>query len=460
MRGLSTRFAPGALVAVHALARLWVPRPQIFLDLFLFNGVALLLVVSIAQSKRFEDAFGRFALSGAVALWSCGSILSTYSEFFGSGSFNSNYANAFYVAMYPLAFIGLQRAMHTGKKVTFVEILDGAILGIGFSAVGSAFLISPVLPHFRGDAVATFFAVLFPITDLVLVALVLSLALISSFSKRSLLLCIGISVFAFADFLFLGMNIRGTYSLGSITDDLWLAGLAIVAEALRHQRSQRVKTQSLQPLFIALTVLMCATLLAVINLRPQYLPHFVAIPAIATLLVAFARMTMALRAANSLGEERLLARTDELTGLPNRRKFLAELEAIAGEGTQSSALLLMDLDGFKPINDQYGHETGDRILREVTKRFSRAIPQGSILARLGGDEFGLIIRGENESTFEIALALRATLSYPFIIDKNEISIDVSIGHVMVDGNANVLRRADLAMYQAKRERVGVWSDNN
>lgn len=458
MRGISTRYAPGVLIAVHAIARLWVPQSQIFLDLFLFNGAALLLVVSIAQSRKFNDRVGRFALASAVALWTCGSILSTYSEFFVNTHFSSNYANACYVAMYPFAFIGLQRATHTGKKITLVEILDGAILGIGLSAVGSAFLISPVLPHFRGDAVATFFAVLFPIADLVLVALVISLSLMSSFSERSLLLCIGILVFALADFLFLGMNIRGTYSLGSITDDLWLLGLVIVVEALEHRRSHRVKSESLHPLFIALTVLMCATLLAVINLRPQYLPHFVAIPAITTLLLAFARMTMALRAANSLGEERLLARTDELTGLPNRRKFLSDLTSLKGKEVNPSALLLMDLDGFKPINDHYGHEIGDMILREVTKRFSRAIPQGSILARLGGDEFGVIIHGESESTFEVALALRATLSYPFTIADDEIMIDVSIGHVMFDGDANILRRADLAMYQAKREGVGVWSE--
>jgi diguanylate cyclase (GGDEF)-like protein len=118
----------------------------------------------------------------------------------------------------------------------------------------------------------------------------------------------------------------------------------------------------------------------------------------------------------------------------------------------------MDLDGFKPINDHHGHEIGDDLLREVTKRFSRAIPHGSILARLGGDEFGAIVHGEQESTLEVALALRATLSYPFSIAEREIMIDVSIGHVMNDGSSNLLRRADLAMYQAKRERVGVWSE--
>jgi diguanylate cyclase (GGDEF)-like protein len=360
--------------------------------------------------------------------------------------------------MYPLAFIGLHRATHAGKKIGFVEILDGAILGIGLSAVGSAFFITPVLPHFRGNVANTFFAVLFPIADLVLAALVLSLALLSPYSARSILLCVGVAIFALADFVFLGMNIRSSYTLGSITDDLWLLGLVIVAEALQHRNSKQVKRESLHPLFIALTVMMCATLLAILNLRPNYLPHFVAFPAITTLVLAFARMTMALKEASSLGEERLLARTDELTGLPNRRKFLAELASLNQNTLTPTALLLMDLDGFKPINDHHGHEIGDDLLREVTKRFSRAIPHGSILARLGGDEFGAIVHGEHESTLEVALALRATLSYPFSIAEREIMIDVSIGHVMNDGSSNLLRRADLAMYQAKRERVGVWSE--
>jgi diguanylate cyclase (GGDEF)-like protein len=280
----------------------------------------------------------------------------------------------------------------------------------------------------------------------------------SAFSARTFLLCTGVSIFALADFVFLGMNIRGTYSLGSITDDLWLLGLVVVAEALEHRGPIRKRADSFHPIFISLTVLMCATLLAIINLRANYLPHFVAIPAIATLLLAFARMTMALKEANTLGEERLLARTDELTGLPNRRKFLADLTSLNQNPSTPSALLLMDLDGFKPINDHHGHEIGDDLLREVTKRFLRAIPQGSVLARLGGDEFGAIILGEQESTLEVALALRATLSYPFTISKHEITIDVSIGHVMNDGTSTLLRRADLAMYQAKRDGVGVWSE--
>ncbi|MCX6431056.1 MAG: GGDEF domain-containing protein, partial [Actinobacteria bacterium] len=344
------------------------------------------------------------------------------------------------------------------KQIRSVEVLDGAILGIGLSAVGSAFFIAPILPHFHGNAVETFFAILFPIADLVLVALVLTLSLLSPYSIRTLLLCTGVIIFLFSYFVFLSMRIQGTYTLGGASDDLWLLGLVLLVESLHHQGPKRAKADFLHPLYVVLAVMMSATLLAVTSLRPNYLPNFVVIPAIATLLLAFVRMTIALKEASSIGEERLLARTDDLTGLPNRRKFLADLADLNEEPTSTSALLLMDLDGFKPINDLYGHEIGDKLLREVSKRFSRAIPQGSILARLGGDEFGAIICGEKESTFEVALALRATLSYPFIIVDREISIDVSIGHVMNDGGANLLRRADLAMYQAKRNGVGVWAE--
>jgi|TARA_B110000503_G_C7041926_1_gene368573 diguanylate cyclase len=167
----------------------------------------------------------------------------------------------------------------------------------------------------------------------------------------------------------------------------------------------------------------------------------------ATLFLAFIRMVFVIRQANNLGEEKLLARTDELTGLPNRRRLIAELSTFSNiEG----ALMLLDLDGFKPVNDKYGHEMGDQILRQVAQRFSRSLPSGAILARLGGDEFGVLVAGNSELTLELANALQATLSYPFTVNGNVISISVSIGHVRNDGAGDLMQRADLAMYEAKR----------
>ena len=103
-------------------------------------------------------------------------------------------------------------------------------------------------------------------------------------------------------------------------------------------------------------------------------------------------------------------------------------------------------------------EAGDQLLVQVARRFERVIPRGALLARLGGDEFGALIPG-NEG-FEIAVALRASLAYPFRIQGEEIKLDVSIGEVFQEGGGEsraLLRLADEAMYRAKREGLGITS---
>lgn len=447
--------APILLVA-HFLAKLLFPQPQLFIDLFLYNLIALVTAISIGLSPKFNDKRAKFTVTSAIVLWTIGAMLSSYSEFYANPHIGSSIINACYLLFYPLIFIGLTRTLRTKRKLDAVEILDATILGIGLSALGTAFFISPILPKFDGNALKTFFAVLFPIADLVLIALVLSLVVISPIARRNFLVCLGVVAYAASDFLFLWLTVHRQYSLGSLSDDGWLLGLVLISEGFWHHGSEKDSSEPIHPIFTALSVMLSATLLAITSLRPGYLPHFILIPTIATLLLAFIRMTIALRQSRTIGEERLLARTDELTGLPNRRRFIAELQELAN--TPDGALLLLDLDGFKPINDQFGHEVGDQLLRQVSTRFMRALPQGSLLARLGGDEFGAIVRGNYEVTFEVALALRATLSYPFSISGREIHVGVSVGHVGNDGATNLLRRADNAMYQAKRERAGVWSE--
>jgi diguanylate cyclase (GGDEF)-like protein len=88
-------------------------------------------------------------------------------------------------------------------------------------------------------------------------------------------------------------------------------------------------------------------------------------------------------------------------------------------------------------------------------RFHRALPPDATLARLGGDEFGVLIHGSYETSMEVALALHATMSYPFLIGKESIDLGVSIGVAANNEDHDLLRRADVAMYRAKRESLGV-----
>jgi diguanylate cyclase (GGDEF)-like protein len=226
----------------------------------------------------------------------------------------------------------------------------------------------------------------------------------------------------------------------------------LIGESTWHKRDESNLPVATHPILIAVAVLFSATLLSLLALRPGYLPSFIIGPSVATLFLAFARMVIALRQAEEISAERTLARTDELTGLPNRRKFMAEL--IEFSNTEG-ALLLLDLDGFKPVNDKYGHAVGDQLLRAVAQRFSRSLPGHSTLARLGGDEFGALISGGYESTMDAALALHASVSYPFTISGERIMIGVSIGFVTNDGTRDMMHRADQAMYKAKREDLGV-----
>ena len=103
------------------------------------------------------------------------------------------------------------------------------------------------------------------------------------------------------------------------------------------------------------------------------------------------------------------------------------------------------------VNDLHGHETGDKVLQQVALRFERVLPAGALLARLGGDEFGVLYEGGHDSAVEVALALKATLSYPFHINNQEIRLGVSVGVAENKGERDLLIRADNAMYKAKRE---------
>jgi diguanylate cyclase (GGDEF)-like protein len=242
------------------------------------------------------------------------------------------------------------------------------------------------------------------------------------------------------------------YNFASIADDGWLVAILFIAYLTTVQGTQSQKVQPIHPALIAISIFISPILLAVAALRPDLFPIYIVALLIANLLLAFIRMSTALRHARVLVNERVLARTDELTGLANRRRLLAEIENFS---EVEGALMLLDLDGFKPINDEFGHEVGDLVLREVARRFTRIVPHGAILARLGGDEFGILIRGSYEDAIESAFALRASLSYPFSVQGREISVGVSVGLVRNDGAGDLLKRADSAMYRAKQMGMGV-----
>ena len=156
-------------------------------------------------------------------------------------------------------------------------------------------------------------------------------------------------------------------------------------------------------------------------------------------------------------EAQKLARHDPLTGLPNRRFFNEKLdEALRPDSdSQPIAVLMLDLDGFKSINDAYGHLAGDQALVEFTNRVSAILRPGTVFARIGGDEFGIIATKIASLDGPAALARRivSAVSEPFTIAGLTASIGVGIGIAVSPDSGNeqdvLVRRADLALYRAK-----------
>ena len=388
----------------------------------------------------------------AIGSWSLGSVTATASSYLEFSALLGNISDVLYLLFYPLALLGLQLLISIQQRLTILELVDASIVGLGLSTLGAAFALQPVIPHFDGDLNQSFLAIIYPVADLVLLCFILATVAMQGFSARGLLLSIGICVYAATDFLFLWQNLNLSYVFGSLVDYGWLLAFMMIAESAWQPSSEKSTKNGINPILITISVFLSATLLALLAIAPDNFPHFILIPAIGTLALAFVRMSIALNQARSIGHERVLARTDELTTLPNRRRLISEIQSFA---LRTGSLLLLDLDGFKPVNDTYGHEVGDKVLQQVAQRFSRALPNNALLARLGGDEFGILVDGSNESVMEIALALRGTLSYPFLIDGHEVSIGVSIGIADNDGAADLLQRADNAMYAAKRQALGV-----
>ncbi len=155
---------------------------------------------------------------------------------------------------------------------------------------------------------------------------------------------------------------------------------------------------------------------------------------------------------------------DALTGLPNRVLFLDRLDqairrAQRAEPAAAAAVLFLDLDRFKLVNDSLGHHVGDRLLIAVARRLESAVRPPDTVARLGGDEFTVLLDGVSDVHEAAAVAERVqhTLRIPFDIDERELHIDASIGIALADADAapdTVLRDADVAMYRAKAEGKG------
>jgi diguanylate cyclase len=266
-----------------------------------------------------------------------------------------------------------------------------------------------------------------------------------------------------ADCIYLLQVAGGATDASLLGNVFYMGATALLALAAWQPRSpgREDRLEGTWVLLIPSAFALCAVALLIVGqVRP--IGVLAEVLANATLLAALARTVLTFRDLRALAETRHQAHTDELTGLPNRRLFFARVQeeiASSPDGT-ALAVLLVDLDHFKELNDTLGHRTGDRLLAQIGPRLRSSVREGDTVARLGGDEFGILLPAPMDElrARQAAARVRWALTQPFLIDELHLQVVASVGVALYPDHGasgdELLQRADVAMYEAKGRRSG------
>lgn len=266
-----------------------------------------------------------------------------------------------------------------------------------------------------------------------------------------------------ADAMYVSWMAAGTYQTGTLVDVLWpLSYLLIGAATLlpAPQRCDQGEEASEAPLppwwrvtlpYLPVGGVIVAALLARDVSGHSPLPVFLALLALLAAL-AVRQILAANENLRLVGRLRQLAYVDQLTGLPNRLAFIRRLRSALG-GAQPVAVLLLDLDGFKQVNDRFGHTTGDNLLTGLSSRMRGAVADDGLIARIGGDEFAVLVTGRAATPEGLAERLLASLHPSAGEEVVGVHPSASIGIAEYgpqhESYTDLLRDADIAMYAAK-----------
>jgi len=425
-----------------------------------YLGAIVLLVLRAATAT--DDRHGWRALALAAGVWLAGTAVATFAGRPAGGA-ATGLADPLWLAFYPLALLAVAlRTRATLHGVVRSVRFDGLIGMLSVSAVGWLLVVEPIVVHAPDHGLATVVNSLYVIGDLALAALTVAVLGLHGWraGRAWVVLATGLAVFAAADTLYLGQISRGAYSQGSAMHLLWGAGLALMAlsawQPAADARPAPPCAAVLAPPFgfalAALGVLVYAGVASA--------PGAAVALAAGAVVASMARTALSFAEIRGLAEVRRLADTDDLTALPNRRhlerRLREELDAARARGT-SVALLLIDLDRFKELNDTLGHRAGDIVLEQIGPRLRAVLRAGDMLARLGGDEFAAVLADAAQAE-PVGRRIARALEEGLRVDGIDVRIGASIGIAVFpehgDDAETLMQRADVAMYQAKAARSG------
>jgi diguanylate cyclase (GGDEF)-like protein len=458
-------------VASWVLIALYVPasllptslsgeRPQTLLvvgsTVFFATQLTQLLLAAIATPKRRGTLL---LLMASVGLWTGAVSMVNASKLNEVAHFPAPSEWVFLAAYVAMAAYLIIDERHRMSRA-LVTWLDVIVVCGGTACVSALLLLLPVASQSSSHGLALLLALLYPLVDITLALLVVAQVVLRLRSdvRHAATTCAGLLLLAFADGQFVLSKGSATYTFSGILDAIWASAFAlIVGSACRKKVTPLVAVPRRNGPTIMVVASAAATI--VIALRPSAgLGPYIAAVGVLTLVAAGGQLVRALKEARGAAAAVALSRTDDLTLLPNRRAVHGRLDtALASDAPV--ALMLLDMDGFKEINDTLGHSAGDTVLQLAAYRMRSVLPPNVMVARLGGDEFALVMPTHDEILLmETARLILDTLNEPMTADGIEIVIGASIGIATRtdsdDTGSELLRRADIAMYQAKLSRNG------
>lgn len=439
------------------------------------NGFVIAMCLAIAaayagRAARFKprrQRYGWLALVTALLGWAAGEVIwAVYDVRPEFDHATHPAATEFVLLLWPVgAMTSLVLLSQLSRKSPRRLLLDGLIVATSLFVIAWVFVVEAQLQEHSGARLVTSAEVFADIVQVTTAILMLSRARPGDRPSRSLLAA-GVATICIADMALVFYTGIASYHTGGVGDLVRVAGLALLALAAlaaAHERPAPAppdETEFRARLWLPYLPLILAAAAGWAHAAGHSI-HDPMLAALGILVAAvLARQFVVLvDNQNLLSEVAREAFRDNLTGLANRALFLQRLEqAVARRHPNGMpiAVLCLDLDNFKAVNDALGHPAGDELLVRVAGRLTAALGESGTIARLGGDEFAAVIEASVQESQAAAHRILDAFTGAILIDGIPIMVRPSIGFTVCTGASactvdQLLRHADLAMYAAKRE---------
>jgi diguanylate cyclase len=442
-----------------------------------YNVLGASAVVAILAGARMSPPGTRlpwYLVATGQALFVAGDVVAyNYQRFFHTELPFPSIADVAYLAVYPALVAGillLVRKRNPGRD--WASLIDSLIFSTGAAMLSWVLLIDPYVHDPTLSLEAKLISIAYPVMDIVVLAVVVRLAVGAGKHGMAFRLVVAsLLTITVTDSIYGWMILHGGYQTGGLLDGGWIAFYVLLGAAALHpsmrSMAERAPVQALTLNRWRLALLALATLIAPgVEAVEWALGRTLDVPVVVGSSVVLFSLVVLRMAGLMRHQERaqmLLAHQafhDSLTGLANRVLFKERVEHALARRRRSGrplAVLFMDLDDFKTVNDTLGHAAGDSLLDQVARRLEGCVRTADTVARLGGDEFAVLLDDAESETDVTAAAERmmTSLNQPFPLEGNTFVVRASVGITFVDDEFaarsvdELLRDADLAMYTAK-----------